>query len=111
MTDVSPGLVLILGALLVPLLRGSVRPVYMLALPVLAFVLGIQLAALLLFSFFAMGLVVLALLLAVVRPRAADGVHRFMYRTTRRLETRPGELARALHGLVEPVGHPGVVDQ
>ena len=37
MTDVSPGLILILGALLVPMLRGSARSVYMLALPVLAF--------------------------------------------------------------------------
>ena len=38
MTDLSPGLVLILGALLVPVLQGRVRSVYMLALPVLAFV-------------------------------------------------------------------------
>ncbi|MGI9385204.1 MAG: Na(+)/H(+) antiporter subunit D [Methyloligellaceae bacterium] len=37
MTDLSPGLVLILGALLVPVLRGTARSVYMLALPVLAF--------------------------------------------------------------------------
>ena len=37
MTDVSPGLILILGALLVPVLRGTARSVYMLALPVLAF--------------------------------------------------------------------------
>ncbi len=37
MTDLSPGLVLVVGALLVPLLRGWVRSVYMLALPVLAF--------------------------------------------------------------------------
>ncbi len=37
MTDVSPGLILILGALLVPMLRGWVRSTYMLALPVLAF--------------------------------------------------------------------------
>ncbi len=38
MTDVSPGLILLLGALLVPLLRGRARSIYMLALPVLAFV-------------------------------------------------------------------------
>lgn len=37
MNDVSPGLVLILGAVLVPLLRGRLRQAYMLALPVLAF--------------------------------------------------------------------------
>ena len=37
MTDVSPGLVLIIGALLVPLLRGWAQSIYMLALPVLAF--------------------------------------------------------------------------
>ena len=37
MIDVSPGLILLLGALLVPMLRGSVRSIYMLALPVLAF--------------------------------------------------------------------------
>ena len=35
--EVSPGLILILGALLVPLLKGIVRSVYMLALPALAF--------------------------------------------------------------------------
>ena len=38
MTDVSPGLILILGALLVPVLRGWARSIYMLALPVAAFV-------------------------------------------------------------------------
>ncbi len=37
MTDVSPGLILLVGALLVPLLRGWGRSVFMLALPVLAF--------------------------------------------------------------------------
>ncbi len=38
MTDnLSPGLILIAGALLVPLLRGNVRNAYMLALPVVAF--------------------------------------------------------------------------
>ena len=37
MTELSPGLILVVGALLVPLLRGPVRLVYMLALPVLAF--------------------------------------------------------------------------
>ena len=36
--EVSPGLILILGAVLVPLLRGRLRAAYMLALPVLAFV-------------------------------------------------------------------------
>jgi len=35
--EVSPGLILILGALLVPLLKGLVRSAYMLALPALAF--------------------------------------------------------------------------
>jgi multicomponent Na+:H+ antiporter subunit D len=35
--EVSPGLILILGALLVPLLKGVVRSTYMLTLPVLAF--------------------------------------------------------------------------
>ena len=35
--EVSPGLILILGALLVPLLKGVVRSAYMLALPALAF--------------------------------------------------------------------------
>jgi multicomponent Na+:H+ antiporter subunit D len=35
--ELSPGLILIAGALLVPLLRGWVRGVYMLALPVVAF--------------------------------------------------------------------------
>jgi multicomponent Na+:H+ antiporter subunit D len=35
--DLSPGLVLIFGALLVPLLRGQLRSAYMLALPVIAF--------------------------------------------------------------------------
>ncbi len=38
MTDISPGLILIIGALLVPLLRGRARSLFMLALPVLAFV-------------------------------------------------------------------------
>lgn len=37
MNDISPGLVLILGALLVPLLHGRLRQAYMLALPLLAF--------------------------------------------------------------------------
>ena len=36
--DLSPGLILIIGALLVPALRGNVRAIYMLALPVLAFI-------------------------------------------------------------------------
>jgi multicomponent Na+:H+ antiporter subunit D len=36
--EISPGLILIVGAVLVPLLRGSVRAAYVLALPVLAFV-------------------------------------------------------------------------
>ncbi len=36
--DLSPGLVLILGAVAVPLLRGRARALYLLALPVLAFV-------------------------------------------------------------------------
>jgi multicomponent Na+:H+ antiporter subunit D len=35
--EVSPGLILILGALLVPLLRGHLRSAYMLALPIVAF--------------------------------------------------------------------------
>jgi multicomponent Na+:H+ antiporter subunit D len=35
--EVSPGLILILGALLIPLLRGRLRSAYMLMLPVLAF--------------------------------------------------------------------------
>ncbi|MEJ8571333.1 Na(+)/H(+) antiporter subunit D [Microbaculum marinum] len=35
--EVSPGLILILGALVVPLLRGIARSVFMLALPVVAF--------------------------------------------------------------------------
>ena len=35
--EISPGLILILGALLVPLLKGFVRSVYMLTLPALAF--------------------------------------------------------------------------
>ena len=34
--ELSPGLILIIGALLIPLLRGHVRSAYMLALPVLA---------------------------------------------------------------------------
>ncbi len=37
MSDISPGLVLILGALFVPLLRGRARAGYLLALPVIAF--------------------------------------------------------------------------
>ncbi|MGD9866866.1 MAG: Na(+)/H(+) antiporter subunit D [Hyphomicrobiales bacterium] len=37
MTEISPGLVLVLGALLVPVLRGRARAIYTLALPVLAF--------------------------------------------------------------------------
>lgn len=37
MTDLSPGLILVLGAILVPALRGYARAIYMLALPVLAF--------------------------------------------------------------------------
>jgi len=36
--ELSPGLILIVGALLVPLLRGTVRGVFLLALPVVAFV-------------------------------------------------------------------------
>ena len=36
--ELSPGLILILGALLVPLLKGYARGAYMLALPVIAFV-------------------------------------------------------------------------
>jgi multicomponent Na+:H+ antiporter subunit D len=36
-SDVSPGLILILGALLVPLLSGPLRAMYMLALPIAAF--------------------------------------------------------------------------
>ena len=35
--EVSPGLILILGALIIPLLRGRLRSAYMLMLPVLAF--------------------------------------------------------------------------
>jgi multicomponent Na+:H+ antiporter subunit D len=38
MTSISPGLILILGAVVVPLLRGRVRQIYMLALPVIALV-------------------------------------------------------------------------
>src|SRR5690606_19834306 len=34
--DISPAIILIVGALLVPLLRGSLRGAYMLALPVVA---------------------------------------------------------------------------
>jgi multicomponent Na+:H+ antiporter subunit D len=42
--EVSPGLILIAGAILVPLLRGWLRGTYMLALPIVAFVyvLGLQ---------------------------------------------------------------------
>jgi multicomponent Na+:H+ antiporter subunit D len=36
MTNISPGLILILGAIAVPLLRGSTRQVYLLALPLLS---------------------------------------------------------------------------
>jgi multicomponent Na+:H+ antiporter subunit D len=36
MADVSPGLILIVGAVLVPLLRGRLRAIWLLALPVLA---------------------------------------------------------------------------
>ena len=35
--EVSPGLILILGALVIPLLRGRLRSAYVLMLPVLAF--------------------------------------------------------------------------
>ena len=37
MTEFPPGLILILGALLVPLLRGNLRNAYMLALPIVGF--------------------------------------------------------------------------
>jgi multicomponent Na+:H+ antiporter subunit D len=43
MTELSPGLVLIFGAALVPFLRGHVRSAYMLALPVAAFALTLAL--------------------------------------------------------------------
>ena len=39
MSDLSPGLVLILGSVLVPLLRGHMRSAYMLLLPLSAFAL------------------------------------------------------------------------
>jgi len=41
MSSFSPGLILILGALVVPFLRGSVRQVYILALPILSLVFAI----------------------------------------------------------------------
>ena len=37
MSEFPPGLILILGALLVPLLRGHLRNAYMLALPIVGF--------------------------------------------------------------------------
>ena len=37
-SELNPGLILIVGALLVPVLSGVVRSVYMLALPVVAFI-------------------------------------------------------------------------
>lgn len=40
MSSISPGLILILGAIAVPLMRGTVRQAYMLALPVLALILA-----------------------------------------------------------------------
>ena len=43
MSDLSPGLILILGAALVPLFRGHVRSAYMLLLPLLAFALTLTL--------------------------------------------------------------------
>lgn len=36
--DLSPGLILIVGALLVPFFRGNARAIYMMALPVIAFI-------------------------------------------------------------------------
>jgi len=43
MSELSPGLVLILGAVLVPILRGHARAAFMLALPVAAFALTLTL--------------------------------------------------------------------
>lgn len=43
MTELSPGLILILGAALVPFLRGQARGAFMLALPVIAFALTLSL--------------------------------------------------------------------
>ena len=40
MNSISPGLILILGAIAVPLLRGTARQAYMLALPVLTLLLA-----------------------------------------------------------------------
>ena len=37
MSEINPGLLLIVGALLIPFLPGIVRSVYMLALPIVAF--------------------------------------------------------------------------
>ena len=35
MTELPPGIILILGAILVPFLRGNLRNIYMLALPII----------------------------------------------------------------------------
>ncbi len=43
MSELSPGLILIIGAVLVPILRGRARSIFMLALPILAFALTLSL--------------------------------------------------------------------
>jgi hypothetical protein len=73
------------------------------SLPVLGFVLGVQVLLLLGFLVATLLLLLVALMLAAARPEAAARLQRWMQVQSQRLETRPGELVRALQKLVAPL--------
>jgi len=73
------------------------------SLPVLALVVGVQLAAMLVLLIGGLALLVAAPLLALVRPSAGQRLSSWIQRTGAHLEANPGELARRLQRLVAPL--------
>jgi proteasome accessory factor A len=78
-------------------------PLWLLSLPVLGFVLLVRFGTVLLFMGATLALAVATLVAGLVRPNLARRLQQFTWRTARRLEERPGDLARALQVFVAPV--------
>ncbi len=73
------------------------------SLPVLAFVLGIQVLAISLVLVGVLALLAMGLGLAAFRQRAAQPLFRWIERQARRLESHPGDLAARAQRLVAPI--------
>jgi hypothetical protein len=76
---------------------------WVVSLPVLAFVLAVQLALVLFVLVCVLGLLGCGMLLAAVRPATAQPLFRWVERQAERLESHPGEIARRIQRLVAPI--------